>query len=257
VPSTASSEQEIWLGTDPAALQHFRTLPAMASSFNPGTLAANTDYFWRVDGRNANGTTIGAVWSFRTDSGLRGGPALAVAPTPAHAATDVATTVALQWTAAPDATGQFVQFGRAGERELHGPFVASATSFDPGPLLAGEIYEWRVSTVSADGVTQGDLWRFTTARTGLAERARPVAPLHMETVSTLPGGELAWIAGVGAQAHDVYFGTSFPLPYRGRTQNEHFSPVALVAGETYWWRIDEANASGVTTGWTWRFTYEP
>ncbi len=37
-----------------------------ASSYDPGTLAFDTTYYWRVDEVNANGTTGGDTWSFTT-----------------------------------------------------------------------------------------------------------------------------------------------------------------------------------------------
>ena len=40
-----------------------------ATSYNPGTLAANTTYYWRIDEKNANGTKTGTTWSFTTGSG--------------------------------------------------------------------------------------------------------------------------------------------------------------------------------------------
>ncbi|HUN81737.1 MAG TPA: chitinase, partial [Phycisphaerae bacterium] len=36
------------------------------TSFLPGALAANTMYTWRVDPKNAAGTTTGVTWSFTT-----------------------------------------------------------------------------------------------------------------------------------------------------------------------------------------------
>lgn len=36
------------------------------TSFNPGTLAQSTTYYWRVDGVNAVGTRTGTAWSFTT-----------------------------------------------------------------------------------------------------------------------------------------------------------------------------------------------
>jgi hypothetical protein len=36
------------------------------TTFDPGPLEANTTYFWRVDEKNAIGTTIGPVWRFTT-----------------------------------------------------------------------------------------------------------------------------------------------------------------------------------------------
>ncbi len=40
------------------------------TTFNPGTLTANTTYFWRIDERNTTGVTTGSVWSFTTAGGV-------------------------------------------------------------------------------------------------------------------------------------------------------------------------------------------
>ena len=37
-----------------------------ATSFNPGPLAYDTTYYWRIDAKNAGGPTTGDVWSFST-----------------------------------------------------------------------------------------------------------------------------------------------------------------------------------------------
>ncbi len=39
------------------------------TTFDPGTLLPNTLYYWRIDEKNAIGTTIGKVWRFTTGSG--------------------------------------------------------------------------------------------------------------------------------------------------------------------------------------------
>jgi PLD-like domain len=38
-------------------------------SFSPGTLTANTTYFWKVTAASAGGSTAGALWSFTTGTG--------------------------------------------------------------------------------------------------------------------------------------------------------------------------------------------
>jgi subtilisin family serine protease len=38
------------------------------STYNPGTLSYTTTYYWRIDARNSDGTTIGDVWRFTTGS---------------------------------------------------------------------------------------------------------------------------------------------------------------------------------------------
>lgn len=44
-----------------------------STSYSPGTLAAGTTYFWRVDTENGDGVTTGALWSFTTAADTGGG----------------------------------------------------------------------------------------------------------------------------------------------------------------------------------------
>jgi hypothetical protein len=71
--------------------------------------------------------------------------------------------------------------------------------------------------------------------------------------------DLTWTAGSYATSHDVYFGTnnppSFQIQYAQVTTT--FDPGTLSPDTTYYWRIDELNASGKTTGVVWSFTTSP
>jgi len=68
---------------------------------------------------------------------------------------------------------------------------------------------------------------------------------------------LSWTAGSGADSHDIYFGTN-PTPgapeYQGSQTGTNFNPGTLAASTTYYWRIDEVNTNGTTTGPVWSFT---
>jgi hypothetical protein len=66
--------------------------------------------------------------------------------------------------------------------------------------------------------------------------------------------DLSWTRGAYAASHDVYFGTSSPGTYQGRHAGTTFDPGTLALNTTYYWRIDEINASGNTVGEVWRFT---
>ncbi len=83
---------------------------------------------------------------------------------------------------------------------------------------------------------------------------------------------LAWKAGETAGAHDVYFGTSFvdvntatvaaPLGVLASASQKttEFAPGRLELGKTYYWRVDEVNATPdhtVFRGGVWSFTVEP
>jgi hypothetical protein len=65
--------------------------------------------------------------------------------------------------------------------------------------------------------------------------------------------KLSWAAGSNAESHDVYFGTSSPLVFKGNQTAAIFDPGTMVYAVTYYWRIDEVNASGTTTGFVWSF----
>ena len=95
-----------------------------------------------------------------------------------------------------------------------------------------------------------------TARSpGLAALADPPDPTHLASGVSMPrGAALLWVAGEGAVEHDVYFGTEFPLPFRGRQTGPTFVPGPLELDRTYYWRVDEVNESGVRAGFTWRFS---
>jgi V8-like Glu-specific endopeptidase len=71
--------------------------------------------------------------------------------------------------------------------------------------------------------------------------------------------DLDWNAGSQTDTHRVYFGTN-PSPGAGEFQGEQsgtgFDPGTLANDTTYYWRIDEVNAYGTTTGNVWSFTTE-
>jgi len=68
-----------------------------------------------------------------------------------------------------------------------------------------------------------------------------------------PDADLIWSAGTGAASHDVYFGTSSPPPFKRNQAVTIFDPGTMALGTTYYWRIDEVNPWGTTTGTTWSF----
>jgi len=68
---------------------------------------------------------------------------------------------------------------------------------------------------------------------------------------------LNWTAGSDAASHDVYLGTSDvigPENFMGNQTSTRYKPSVLRKGITYYWRIDEVNPDGITTGAVWSFT---
>jgi len=66
--------------------------------------------------------------------------------------------------------------------------------------------------------------------------------------------DLSWTAGSDAESHDVYFGTTNPPLFIRNQTATIFDPGAMAGNTTYYWRIDEVNMWGTTTGTVWRFT---
>jgi len=139
--------------------------PLGSATYNPGPLALETVYYWRVDEFDAAETHKGAIWSFTT-------PGAVGNPQPAYSATDVQLNAILSWTPADSAASHELYFGTdkntvrnadTGVPEYKGSKALGAESHDPGLLDADATYYWRVDEVDGQGNTaKGPLWVFTT-----------------------------------------------------------------------------------------------
>jgi hypothetical protein len=68
---------------------------------------------------------------------------------------------------------------------------------------------------------------------------------------------LNWTAGTDATSHDIYFGTTNPPTFvQNQTGTEYNPSGNLFKNTWYYWRIDEINPDGTTTGVIWRFYAE-
>ena len=136
----------------------------IAAKFDPGPLAEDTTYYWRIDPVNPTGTTTGTVWRFTTKAPEPppSPPGQTSDPFPAHGATNVSTTVQLSWTAGSNTASYNVYFGTIGSGAFRGNQVD--TTFEPGQLAYGTTYYWRIDSVGPGGTTTGPLWWFATIR---------------------------------------------------------------------------------------------
>ena len=67
---------------------------------------------------------------------------------------------------------------------------------------------------------------------------------------------LSWTAGPNTTSHDVNFGTTSPPPFIVNQGPNSFDPCGagpMSYNTTYYWRINEKNAGGTTTGVIWNF----
>ncbi len=265
---SAAASRNVYFGTDEATVAS--ATPATpgiykgnqaATTFDPGELNAGTVYYWRIDEVGPGGTTKGEIWQFATGAGQ------ASNPSPPNAQAGVNLNPLLAWIPGALTESQDVYFGTAlaavtDASRISAEFQGNqlGSTFNPGPLSGMTFYYWRIDSVTADGTTKGKVWQF---RTGPGKATTPI-PQDFATDVAI-GTLLKWNAGVGGIWHDVYFSTSLadvtngaPAAYQGRQSGTIFAP-ALANSTTYYWRIDEVAANGitVTAGDVWRFTTEP
>jgi hypothetical protein len=96
----------------------------------------------------------------------------------------------------------------------------------------------------------------------LAYRPKAYKPSPPDGAKGVSTPLLGWTAGTTATSHDVYFGTNptpGPAEFKIRQTWTVYWGGSLTPGTTYYWRIDEVEADGVTihTGDVWSFTVPP
>jgi len=169
-----ATSYDVYFGTSQAAVlaattasPEFRGNQA-TRDFTPSGLATSTQYFWRIDSKNAAGTTAGQVWSFTTTASAASPPQQASSPSPPHGSVFVPMPVTLTWIGT-GATSFDVYFGTS-EAAVQAATPASpefrgnqtTTSFSPTGLTAVTNYFWRIDAKNDVGTTTGAVWRFST-----------------------------------------------------------------------------------------------
>ena len=248
---SGATSRDVYFGTDSTPDSSEFMGNQAGTTFDTGTMANSTTYYWRIDEKNAYGTTTGSVWSFTTAAAPQP-PGKAASPNPANGATNVNTTNDLSWAAGSGATSHDVYFGTSSPGTFRGN--QAGTTFDTATMANNTTYYWRIDEKNANGTTTGDVWSFTTAAAPQPpSKATSPNPANGATSVSITN-DLSWTAGSGATSHDVYFGTSSPGTFRGNQAGTTFDTGTMANSTTYYWRIDEKNAAGTTTGDVWSFT---
>lgn len=140
-----------------------------SASFQPGTLAAATVYYWRAETANLDGTTLGPVWSFTTATPTTPLPSAITPIFPTNTATGVSLNVTLSCSAV-DADTYTLLFGTVNPPTTE-TSLGSGCSVAPGTLATSTLYYWRIRATNVTGSTTGAVWSFTTTAGGASSFA--------------------------------------------------------------------------------------
>ena len=229
------------------------------TTFDPGLLELDTNYFWRVDEVNEadpNSPWEGPVWNFSTS------PKKAYNPDPPDGAKDVAIDAQLSWTPGFNAKLHTVYFGDDLDTVTNavGGIPQGMTTYDPDPLEAEKTYYWRVDEFDGTTTTKGDVWSFTTS-TPPQQKAYDPVPADQSTLMDAAGLTLSWSPGFGAKLHTVYFGEDNDTVSNATggkpTPHTSYDPgllEPLESEKTYYWRVDEFDGETTHKGDVWSFT---
>ncbi len=139
--------------------------------------------------------------------------------------------------------------GRAGKLYI-GSTVAPGWAVE-AELQWGVDHHWRVDQVDANGViTKGFVWHFASENRGAASEPYP----SHGNGGVVQDVTLSWRPGQGVESQKLTFGTNLgSLVTQSVGTNSAFTPAALAADKSYYWRVDSIIGGTVYTGRTWQF----
>ena len=224
-----------------------------ASQYNvvSAVLAYNTQYYWRVNASGPSGTSgWSAQWFFTTQNAP---PAVPVLISPTNGATNIPLTPTLNWNNVPTASFYRLQVSTSNAFtstviDFNG-LVNAGYVIQPGTLLNGTQYFWRVNATNSGGTSDwSSVWNFTTI---MALPASPnlVFPLNGATnVSTQPTMNWSDVTGAASYHLQISFNNSFTalaLDQVGLTESQLAIGAGILSGTTqYYWRVSAANVGG-------------
>ncbi|MFA6570586.1 MAG: T9SS type A sorting domain-containing protein [Bacteroidota bacterium] len=138
-----------------------RGIEQSASNYLVSNLTSETNYWWRVRAKNAEGASPwSTVWTFRTHLA---GPAIPILLFPGDNAEAVPTALALRWRTSTNALTYHLQVSPNNlfVNNLYDLNTLSSTSYNIGSLENYKTYYWHVSAINDSGETAySDTWAF-------------------------------------------------------------------------------------------------
>ena len=154
---------DVYFGTSSSPPYHHNN--GSSKTWDPGALANETTYYWKIVAKDANGATAGPVWRFTTVcTSLPDAPC---SPSPANSAVLVSRSQNLAWSCGDSDCGLSamydVYFGTGsdlGDDDKVG--TTSSKAWALPQLDALQTYYWKVVAKDANGTTSSAVWSFTT-----------------------------------------------------------------------------------------------
>ena len=246
--SSGASSYRLQVGTNPSfpsPLVDDSTITATSRQIGP--LTNNTKFYWRMNVKNAGGTSPWSVArSFTTVSSAPQPPALAA---PADSAQRVSISPIVSWNASTGATSYRLQVGTnpSFPTPLFDDSTITATSRQIGPLTNNTKFYWRMNAKSSGGTSSWSMVRsFTTVVSAPLppSLAAPVDSARNVQLNTT----LIWNAATTATIYHLQLSTasdySATILYDSSltTTSRVIGPLSLAT--TYYWRVRAKNDGG-------------
>jgi hypothetical protein len=246
--SSGTTSYRLQITTDSTFATIVFEIPTITTtSRQVGVLANGTTYYWRVNAKNAAGTSAWSnVWSFTTVVAAPLRPILAF---PSNGATDQSTTIQLSWNSATGAETYHLQVAKdfSFATKVFDDSSITTTSKQVGPLEHITTHFWRLKAKNSGGTSGwSSVWSFTTI-VQLPSQVLLISPAHAAVIGT-DSVQFSWQRSEPAVSR-YWFEISTDSLMTNAVVDSTLAETttrrrALIHNQTYWWRVRANNVAG-------------